>query len=79
MLESSIGLVARSFSPGAGGAGLAITFDESPKSWPDILVSNKFNGLVLSEVSRKRMIVFVPENVEAEIVGVRYVDAVVEK
>ena len=51
----------------ASGAGVAEVFDHSLEIRPDVLVTDEFNGFVLSEVTRQDVIVIVLNDFESEV------------
>ena len=77
LFEASIWSVTGSFSSVTTSTGLTEILNKVAKSGPGVLSSNQINSLVLTEVSGGRMIVFVPENSETKVIGVRYVNAIV--
>ena len=58
------------------GAGLAVVLSEGVEKRPSIVISDKLKGLVLAKVSRSRMVMFVEEYVESEIIRVGDEDSV---
>ena len=61
----------------ASGAGIAEVFDHSLEIRPDILVTNEFDGFVLSEVTRQDVIMIVLNDFELEVRRIWYIDSVV--
>ena len=62
---------------GTGRAGRNVVLYECTESWPSVFASDKFQGPVLSEMSREGMIVLIPENSESEVIGVWYKDTTI--
>ena len=60
LLESSVGLVSLWFVPHACGARLAEVPDKGPYIGPDVLLSDKVQGLVLTRVSGEDVVMLVP-------------------
>ena len=58
----------RNLSAGAGCAGQNVVLYKCTESWPSVFASDKFQGPVLSEVSREGMIMFIPEDSELEVI-----------
>jgi hypothetical protein len=69
--------VARRFGALARGAGVAIILNVSSHTWPYIFSANQLQGLVLTKVSRKGVIVLVLQDAQAEVRGVWDVDSVI--
>ena len=67
----------RNLSAGAGRAGRNVVLYEYTESWPSVFASDKFQGPVLSEVSREGMIMLIPEDSESEVIGVWYKDTTI--
>lgn len=59
LVEIAVGLVVLRFGSHAVCTGLAVVFDKGPKSRPSVLTTNEFDGLVLSKVTSKDVIVLV--------------------
>ena len=55
------------FGPHAHSTRLAILLDKFPETRPGIIPTNEFDCLVLTQMSRKYVIVLVMENTEMEI------------
>ena len=62
---------------GAGGARRNIVLDEGVDTWPGILLVDQVQSVGLTKVSGEWVIMFVPQDPQMEVVGVRDVDAVV--
>ena len=62
---------------GTGCAGRNLVLYKCTESWPSVFTSDKFQGPVLSEVSGEGMIMFIPEDLELEIIGVWYKDTTI--
>ena len=45
-----------------GGAGLAVVLNEGVEERPSVVVTDELKGLVLAEVSRDQMVMFVEED-----------------
>ena len=45
-----------------GGAGLAVVLNKGMEEWPSVVIMDELKGLVLDEVSRDQMVMFVEEN-----------------
>ena len=50
------------FGSHTGGAGLAIVLGEGTEEWPSVVITDELKGLVLANMSRDQMVVFVEEN-----------------
>ena len=61
-----------------GGTGGDVLFDESLYSWPCIFAVYKFQGPVLSKMSREGVIMLIVKNTKTEVVGVGDIDMVVQ-
>jgi len=77
LLEKSVRSVTLRLRAHAGGTGLAVVFDEVPKSGPDVFASDQFNSLVLTHVTGKDVVVLIAEDAESQVVVVWDVNAVV--
>ena len=64
----------RNLSAGADHAGQTIVLYECTEFWPSVFMSDKFQGSVLSKVSREGMIMLILEDSELEVIGVWYID-----
>jgi 3-hydroxyacyl-CoA dehydrogenase len=60
-----------------GDAGFAEVLDLGLKIGPGILVTNKFEGFILTKVARKD-VVLVLEDADTKVVGIRYIDSVIK-
>ena len=58
------------------GAGLAVVLDEGTEEWPSVVITDELKGLVLAEVSRDWVVMFVEKDAELEIIGVGDEDSV---
>ena len=67
----------RNLSAGAGHAGQNIVFYECMESWPSVFMSDKFQGPVLSEVSREGMIVLIPKDSESKVIEIWFIDTTI--
>ena len=76
MLQESVGSVTLWLGSHTSGAGLAVVLDKGSEEWPCIVVTDELKGLVLAEVSRDWVVVFVKEDAESEIIGVGNEDSV---
>ena len=65
------------FGSHTSGARFNVFLDEFAESRPGIVATDEVNGLVLSRMSGKDVIVLVVENTEPEVIGVRNIDKVV--
>ena len=70
-------MMTRDFGMATGCTGLAIILNVSPKSGPHILLSDKVNSLVLSEVSCEYMIMLVPENAQMKVIYIQNIDMII--
>jgi hypothetical protein len=61
-----------------GDAGFAEVFDLGLKIGPGILTTNKFEGFILTKVARKDVIMLVLEDADTKVVGIGYIDSVIE-
>ena len=77
-LEQTIRPMARSLDPLTSCAGIDIILYKLAHFGPDKLAADQFQCFGLSEMPRKRMIMLQLEDAEAEIVGVRNIDAVIK-
>ena len=59
------------------GARFDVLLDEFTESGPGIVAMDKVNGLILSGVSGKDVVMLVAENTEPEVIRVRNVDKVI--
>ena len=73
LLECAIGFVTTVFGTHTGSTGSEVVLNEGAEVWPEILLTNEGEGLVLSIMSSKNMVMLVLENAEMEIVGVQYI------
>ena len=55
-----------------------VLFDESPYSWPGVVVAYEFQSPVLSEMSGEGVIMLIAKNMKTEVIGVRDIDMVFE-
>jgi hypothetical protein len=61
-----------------GDAGFAEVLDLGLKIGPGILMTNKFEGFILTKVARKDVIMLVLEDTDTKVVGIRYIDSAVK-
>ena len=61
----------------ASGTRLAVFLDKGAHVRPEVFLPDGGEGFVLSEVSREDVVMFVLQELESEVVFVRYVDPVV--
>ena len=66
------------FGPHTGIAGFAECYDIRADLRPSVLTMDQLQGLVLTKVARKHVIMLVLHDSEVEVVGVRNIDAVVK-
>ena len=62
LLQESIGLVTLWLQLHTGDARLAVVLNEGTEEWPSVVVMDELKGLVLAEVSRDQMVMFVEED-----------------
>ena len=62
---------------GAGGARRNIVLDEGVDTWPGILSADQVQSAGLTKMSREWVIMFVPQDPQTEVIGIRNIDAVV--
>jgi hypothetical protein len=79
LLDESIWTMSFGFGSSASHTGVAVIGSEGAETGPDVFTSYKFNCLVLSEVTRDRMIVLELEDSKMEIVGVRDINPIVQE
>jgi hypothetical protein len=79
LLEESVGFVARSLRSFARCARIAVVLYEVSHVRPGILPSDKFQCLVLAEVSRYRVVVLVVKHPKSEVGNVWNINSVIEK
>ena len=65
------------FGSHTSGARFDVLLDKFVESGPGIVATDKVDGLILSGVSRKDMVMLVAENVEPEIIRVQNIDEVI--
>ena len=78
-LKSAVRLVATGFIPTTSDARLNISAYRSPEVWPVVVAGHHGESLVLTGMSGEDMIVFIAENTEMEIGGIRDVYTILEK
>ena len=62
---------------GAGGARRDVVLDEGADTWPGILSVDQVQSVGLTKMSGEWVIMFVPQDLQTEVVGVRNIDVVV--
>ena len=62
---------------GAGGARRNVVLDEGADTQPGILSADQVQSAGLTKMSREWVVMFVPQDPQTEVIGVRNVDAVV--
>ena len=62
-----------------GRTGVAVVLDKGSHSGPNVVPMDQFEGLVLTQVARQRMIMLVLENPQAKVWHFQYVNLVVQK
>jgi hypothetical protein len=77
LLEESVGLVTGCFRAFADGTGIAEFLHKGSKVGPNIFLSDYCEGFVLFSVSGGDVIMFVLENLEAEVVHVWDINLIV--
>ena len=70
LFKESVGFVTRGFGTCATSARLAIVKDECSEIGPGIFPVDKLEGLILSEVARKDVVMFVTEYSEPKVLSV---------
>ena len=78
LLECAVGFMSLRFGSHTGSTRFAVLLDEGTHVGPNVVLSDGVECLVNSGVSCKNVVMCVLEDPEAEIAGVRYVDAIVE-
>ena len=69
--------MAWNLSTGAGGTGRDIALDEGADAWPSVFSADQVQSAGLTKMSGEWVVMFVPQDPQMEVVGVRNVDAVV--
>ena len=64
LLQQAVGLVPLGFGPHTSCARFTILLDEFVESGPGIVATDEINGFILTGVSGKYVIMFVPQNTE---------------
>ena len=77
LLQKSVGFMTRGFRSFASGTGTAKVLNKGAEIRPNIVVVDRFESLVLPEVSCENMIMFVLQNLELEVCNVRYENLIV--
>jgi hypothetical protein len=77
LLQKSVGFMTRGFRSFASGTGTAKVLNEGAEIRPNIVAADRFESLVLPEVSCENMIMFVLQNLESEVRNVRYENPIV--
>ena len=62
---------------GAGGARRNVVLDEGADTWPGILSVDQVQCAGLTKMSGEWVVMFVPQDLQTEVVGIRNIDAVV--
>ena len=62
---------------GAGGARRDIVLDKGADARPSVLSSDQVQSAGLTKMSREWVVMFVPQDLQTEVVGVRNIDAVI--
>ena len=66
LFEKSIGFVTRGLQSSTRSTEIAVVFDDGPHIGPGIFLADQFQGLVLTKVSRNRMIMLVLQDVKSK-------------
>ena len=69
--------MAWNLSTGAGGTGRDIALDEGADTRPGILSADQVECAGLTKMSGEWVVMFVPQDLQMEVVGVRNINAVV--
>src|SRR5436190_14828229 len=77
LLKESIGFMTRGFGTCATSARLAIVENKRSEIGPGIFSANKREGLILPEMTRKNVVMFVPEYSEPKVLSFWDVDSFV--
>ena len=67
------------FGPHTSNTGLIEVFDEGADVRPGVISPNEFQGLVLTKMARKDVVVLEIEDTKLEIVHIGNVDSIIEK
>ena len=62
---------------GTGGARRNVVLDESVDTRPGVLLADQVQCAGLTKMSREWVVMFVPQDPQTEVIGIRDVDAVV--
>ena len=62
---------------GAGGARRDVVLDKGADTWPSVLLVDQVQSAGLTKMSREWVIMFVPQDPQTEVIGVRDINVVV--
>jgi len=67
LFEESVQFVMRGLQSSAGSTRIAVVLDEGPHIGPGVFLTDQFQSLVLTEVSRNRVIVLVLQDTKLKV------------
>ena len=79
LLKESVGFMTRGFGTCTTSARLAIVEDERSEIGPSIFSADKLEGLILPEMTRKNVVMFVTEYLEPEVLFIRNIYPSIKK